>query len=122
MQEEIFGPVVTVYVYADDKFAEMLALCDKTSPYGLTGTILAEDKNAIALADHALVNAAGNFYVNDKPTGAIVGQQPFGGGRLSGTNDKSGAMGHMCRWISQRVIKQNLTPPKDWRYPFMDKD
>jgi 1-pyrroline-5-carboxylate dehydrogenase len=119
MQEEIFGPVITVYVYPDEKFAETLMLCDQTSPYALTGSVFAEDKNAITLAERVLVNAAGNFYINDKPTGAIVGQQPFGGGRLSGTNDKSGAMGHMFRWISQRVIKQNLAPPKDWSYPFM---
>ncbi len=119
MQEEIFGPVLTVYVYPDEKFAETLLLCDQTSPYALTGSIFAEDKNAITLAERVLVNAAGNFYVNDKPTGAVVGQQPFGGGRLSGTNDKSGSMGHMFRWVSQRLIKQNLTPPRDWPYPFM---
>lgn len=119
MQEEIFGPVLTVYVYPDEKFAETLLLCDQTSPYALTGAIFAEDKNAITLAEGVLVNAAGNFYVNDKPTGAVVGQQPFGGGRLSGTNDKSGSMGHMFRWVSQRLIKQNLTPPRDWPYPFM---
>jgi 1-pyrroline-5-carboxylate dehydrogenase len=121
MQEEIFGPVLTVYVYPDEKFAETLLLCDRTSPYALTGSIFAEDKNAIILAERVLVNAAGNFYINDKPTGAVVGQQPFGGGRLSGTNDKSGSMGHMFRWISQRLIKHNLTPPKDWPYPFMDE-
>lgn len=119
MQEEIFGPVITVYVFPDEKFSETLLLCDQTSLYGLTGSIFAEDMNAITLAEHTLVNAAGNFYINDKPTGAVVGQQPFGGGRLSGTNDKSGAMGHMFRWISQRVIKQNLMPPKEWTYPFM---
>ncbi len=119
MEEEIFGPVVTVYVYPDEKFSETLLLCDRTSLYGLAGSIFAEDKNAIMLAERILVNAAGNFYINDKPTGAVVGQQPFGGGRLSGTNDKSGAMGHMFRWISQRVIKQNLMPPKEWIYPFM---
>jgi 1-pyrroline-5-carboxylate dehydrogenase len=122
MEEEIFGPVLTVYTYPDKKYADTLQLCDQTSPYALTGSIFAEDKNAITLAETMLVNAAGNFYINDKPTGAVVGQQPFGGARLSGTNDKSGAMGHMLRWVSQRVIKQNLTPPKDWSYPFMNEE
>jgi 1-pyrroline-5-carboxylate dehydrogenase len=122
MQEEIFGPVLTVYVYADEKFEETLRLCDETSPYALTGSIFARDSDAIATAERVLVNAAGNFYINDKPTGSVVGQQPFGGARLSGTNDKSGSIGHMLRWVSQRSIKENLAPPRDWRYPFMDEE
>ena len=121
MQEEIFGPVVTVYVYADDKFMETLALCDQTSPYALTGSVFAKDRSAIAAAEKVLVNAAGNFYVNDKPTGSVVGQQPFGGARLSGTNDKSGSMLNLLRWVSVRAVKENLLPPRDWRYPFMDE-
>jgi 1-pyrroline-5-carboxylate dehydrogenase len=119
MLEEIFGPVLTVYVYPDDKFEDALRLCDQTSPYALTGSFFAKDRDAIATAERVLVNAAGNFYINDKPTGSIVGQQPFGGARLSGTNDKSGSVGHMFRWVSQRLIKENLVPPRDWRYPFM---
>jgi 1-pyrroline-5-carboxylate dehydrogenase len=119
MQEEIFGPVLTVYIYPDDKFEETLQLCDQTSPYALTGSIFAKDKTAIVIAERVLVNAAGNFYINDKPTGSVVGQQPFGGARLSGTNDKSGSVGHMLRWVSQRVVKENLAPPRDLRYSFM---
>jgi 1-pyrroline-5-carboxylate dehydrogenase len=111
MEEEIFGPVLTVYVYADDKYEETLHLCDKTSPYGLTGAIFAQDRHAIAVADRILVNAAGNFYINDKPTGAVVGQQPFGGGRASGTNDKAGSLWNMLRWVSPRAIKENFVPP-----------
>jgi len=119
MQEEIFGPVVTVYVYPDDKFEETLALCDQTSQYALTGSIFAKERYAIAIAERKLVNAAGNFYINDKPTGSVVGQQPFGGARLSGTNDKSGSMVNLLKWVSQRTIKEVLLPIKDWRYPFM---
>jgi 1-pyrroline-5-carboxylate dehydrogenase len=119
MQEEIFGPVVTLYVYDDDKFAETLHICDRTSPYALTGAIFARDRKAIALAERTLRNAAGNFYINDKPTGAVVGQQPFGGGRASGTNDKAGGIQNMLRWTSPRAIKENFVPPKDYRYPFM---
>ena len=119
MLEEIFGPVLTVYVYPDDGFEETLRLCDQTSSYALTGSVFAKDREAIDAAERILVNAAGNFYINDKPTGAVVGQQPFGGARLSGTNDKSGSVGHMLRWVSQRTIKENLAPPRDWRYPFM---
>ena len=121
MQEEIFGPVLTVYVYPDSKYEETLTLCDQTSPYALTGSIFAKDRFAIATAERILANAAGNFYINDKPTGAVVGQQPFGGARLSGTNDKSGSVGHLLWWVSQRSIKENLAPPMDWRYPFMDE-
>jgi len=119
MEEEIFGPVVTIYVYDDAEFANTLHICDQTSPYALTGAIFARDRKVIALAERTLRNAAGNFYINDKPTGAVVGQQPFGGGRASGTNDKAGGIQNMLRWTSPRSIKENLVPPKDYRYPFM---
>ncbi len=121
MEEEIFGPVVTLYIYDDDKYAETLHLCDQTSPYALTGAIFATDRQAIALAERTLRNAAGNFYINDKPTGAVVGQQPFGGGRASGTNDKAGGIQNMLRWASPRSIKENFVPPVDYKYPFMGK-
>lgn len=121
MQEEIFGPVLTAYVYDDNKYEETLDLCDTTSPYALTGAIFARDRYAIALADKTLVNAAGNFYINDKPTGAVVGQQPFGGARASGTNDKAGSLLNLIRWVSTRTIKENFIPPKDYRYPFMNE-
>jgi len=119
LEEEIFGPVVTMYIYEDDNFAETLHLCDKTSPYALTGAIFATDRRAVALAERTLRNAAGNFYINDKPTGAVVGQQPFGGGRASGTNDKAGGIQNMLRWTSPRSIKENFLPPKNYKYPFM---
>ncbi len=119
MQEEIFGPVLTLYVYDDDKYEETLHLCDETSPYALTGAVFARDREAANLADRILVNAAGNFYINDKPTGAVVGQQPFGGGRASGTNDKAGSFLNLIRWVTPRTIKENFVPPKDYRYPFM---
>src|SRR3990167_8364372 len=122
MEEEVFGPVLTVYVYEDDKFEETLHLCDKTSPYGLTGAIFSRSREAIALAEKILVNAAGNFYINDKPTGAIVGQQPFGGSRASGTNDKAGSFLNMIRWVNPRTIKETFVPPTDYRYPFMAKE
>jgi 1-pyrroline-5-carboxylate dehydrogenase len=121
MEEEIFGPVLTVYVYKDKDFEETLHLCDATSPYALTGSIFARDREAITLADKILRNAAGNFYINDKPTGAVVGQQPFGGSRASGTNDKAGSLLNMIRWASPRTIKEALAPPADFRYPFMDE-
>jgi 1-pyrroline-5-carboxylate dehydrogenase len=120
LEEEIFGPVVTLYIYEDDQFAETLHLCDKTSPYALTGAIFANDRKATILAERTLRNAAGNFYINDKPTGAVVGQQPFGGGRASGTNDKAGGIQNMLRWTSPRSIKENFVPPKDYKYPFME--
>ena len=118
MQEEIFGPVLTVYLYDDDKFEETLHICDQTSPYALTGAIFAIDRNAVATAAKILRNAAGNFYINDKPTGAVVGQQPFGGARASGTNDKAGSYLNLIRWTSPRAIKENFLPPSDYRYPF----
>jgi 1-pyrroline-5-carboxylate dehydrogenase len=119
LEEEIFGPVVTIYIYDDDQFAETLHLCDKTSPYALTGAIFANDRKAVALAERTLRNAAGNFYINDKPTGAVVGQQPFGGGRASGTNDKAGGIQNMLRWASPRSIKETFDPPTNYKYPFM---
>ncbi|MCS7005903.1 MAG: L-glutamate gamma-semialdehyde dehydrogenase [Cytophagales bacterium] len=122
MTEEIFGPVLSVYVYQTELFEEALELVDMTSPYGLTGSIFAKDRYAIELASHKLRNAAGNFYINDKPTGAIVGQQPFGGARASGTNDKAGALQNLLRWVSPRAIKETFVPPTDYRYPFMEEE
>jgi 1-pyrroline-5-carboxylate dehydrogenase len=119
MQEEIFGPVVTAYVYDDARWAETLKLVDETSPYGLTGAIFARDAYAAREARDALLFSAGNLYLNDKPTGAVVGQQPFGGGRASGTNDKAGSLWNLVRWVSPRTVKETLSPPTDWRYPFM---
>ncbi len=119
MEEEIFGPVLTVYVYPAAEFAETLHLCDSTSPYALTGCIIAEDRKAILETMAALRHAAGNFYINDKPTGAVVGQQPFGGARGSGTNDKAGSYLNLLRWTSARAIKENLNPPRNYRYPFL---
>jgi len=121
MEEEIFGPVLTIFIYDDNKLDETLTLCDETSPYGLTGAIFAQDRKAIVKMSNALRNAAGNFYINDKPTGAIVGQQPFGGGRASGTNDKAGSAMNLLRWMTVRTIKETFDPPKDWRYPFMSE-
>ena len=122
MEEEIFGPVLTVYVYEDDKFEETLRLCNETSPYALTGAILSRNRDAIRMAEKILVNAAGNFYINDKPTGAVVGQQPFGGSRASGTNDKAGSVLNMIRWVSPRTIKETFVPSMDYRYPFMSEE
>ena len=119
LREEIFGPVLTVWVYADDALDEALALCDRGTPYALTGAIFACDRGAIARMTEALVDAAGNFYVNDKPTGAVVGQQPFGGARLSGTDDKAGSALNLLRWVSPRTIKETFAPPTDFRYPFL---
>jgi 1-pyrroline-5-carboxylate dehydrogenase len=117
--EEIFGPVVTAYVYDDRKWAETLKIVDGTSPYALTGAVFAQERAAVREAMSALRNAAGNFYVNDKPTGAVVGQQPFGGARGSGTNDKAGSKLNLVRWVSCRLVKENFNPPTDYRYPFM---
>ena len=119
MCEEIFGPVLTAHVYPAKKWTETLELVDRTGPYALTGAVFARDRAALAQADRVLRNAAGNYYVNDKPTGAVVGQQPFGGGRASGTNDKAGSILNLLRWVSPRAIKETLAPPKDYRYPFM---
>ncbi len=121
MCEEIFGPVITIYVYDDKDFEHTLELCDKTSPYALTGSIFSNDRYATKIAENALRFAAGNFYINDKPTGAVVGQQPFGGGRASGTNDKAGSYLNLVRWISPRTIKETLVPPTDYKYPFLGK-
>jgi len=121
MVEEIFGPVLTVYVYPAAEYQKTLELCDSTSPYALTGAIFARDRRAIVQATDALTNAAGNFYINDKPTGAVVGQQPFGGSRASGTNDKAGSMLNLLRWLSPRTIKENFVPPADYRYTFMEE-
>jgi 1-pyrroline-5-carboxylate dehydrogenase len=120
--EEIFGPVVTAYVYDDARYQETLGVVDQTSPYALTGAVFAQDRGAIRLAASALRNAAGNFYVNDKPTGAVVGQQPFGGARSSGTNDKAGSKLNLMRWVSARAVKETLNPPRDYRYPFMAEE
>ncbi len=122
MQEEIFGPVLTIYVYEDEKFEETLELCDTTSPYALTGAIWAQDRQALIKMSDRLRNAAGNFYINDKPTAAVVGQQPFGGGRASGTNDKAGSALNIMRWMSVRSIKETMVPPEDWTYPFMEAE
>jgi len=119
MEEEIFGPVLTLYVYPDKDFSRVLELCDQTSTYALTGSILANDRSAVIEATRALRHAAGNFYINDKPTGAVVSQQPFGGGRASGTNDKAGSYLNLIRWTSVRAVKENLNPPRDYRYPFL---
>jgi 1-pyrroline-5-carboxylate dehydrogenase len=119
MCEEIFGPVLTIYVYDEDKFEETLTLLDQTSNYALTGSIFAQDRYAIELAANRLRNSAGNFYINDKPTGAVVGQQPFGGARGSGTNDKAGSILNLLRWVSPRTIKETFVPPTDYRYPFL---
>ena len=122
MREEIFGPVITVYVYDDAKWTDILRTVDETSPYALTGAVFANDRGAIKQASMALRNAAGNFYINDKPTGAVVGQQPFGGARASGTNDKAGSKLNLMRWVSPRAIKETFAPPTDYRYPFMGEE
>jgi len=119
MCEEIFGPVLSLYVYPDRRWKETLELVDQTSPYALTGGVFAQDRAALVEADAALRYAAGNFYLNDKPTGAVVGQQPFGGARASGTNDKAGSLLNLIRWTSARAVKENFLPPRDPWYPFM---
>jgi 1-pyrroline-5-carboxylate dehydrogenase len=119
MCDEIFGPVLTVYVYSDARWSDTLELIDRTSPYALTGAVFAQDRDAIAQVQTRLRYAAGNFYVNDKPTGAVVGQQPFGGARASGTNDKAGSLLNLIRWTSPRAIKENFVPPREWPYPSM---
>ena len=122
MEEEIFGPVLTVYVYEDADWERTLQICADTSPYGLTGAVFARDRQVIAQAETALRHSAGNFYINDKPTGAVVGQQPFGGARASGTNDKAGSAFNLMRWVSPRAVKESFNPPSDYHYPFMGKD
>lgn len=122
MCEELFGPVLTIYVYEDTQFEEVMNIIDNTSGYALTGSIISQDRYAIAQASQRLRNAAGNFYINDKPTGAVVGQQPFGGARGSGTNDKAGSALNLLRWVSPRTIKETFDPPKDYRYPFLAKE
>jgi len=122
MEEEIFGPVLTVFVYEDEKFEETLKLCDRTSPYALTGSIFSRDRSATLKAVELLRYAAGNFYINDKPTGAVVNQQPFGGARGSGTNDKAGSYLNLVRWTNARTIKETLVPPTEYGYPFLEKD
>ena len=122
MNEELFGPVVTTYVYDDKRWSDTLDLVDQGAPYGLTGAVFADDRFAVEEAHAKLRYAAGNFYVNDKPTGAVVGQQPFGGSRASGTNDKAGSMWNLIRWVSPRTIKETFVPPTDYRYPFMGSD
>jgi 1-pyrroline-5-carboxylate dehydrogenase len=122
MHVELFGPVVSLYVYPDHQWPQVLELVDQTSQYGLTGAVFATDRYAIDTARAALRHAAGNFYINDKPTGAVVGQQPFGGARASGTDDKSGAAFHLLRWVAARTIKETFAPPTDYRYPFLAPD
>jgi 1-pyrroline-5-carboxylate dehydrogenase len=122
MKEELFGPVVTTYVYDEARWDDTLDLIDKGAPYGLTGAVFSEDRAAVDQAQERLRYAAGNFYVNDKPTGAVVGQQPFGGSRASGTNDKAGSMWNLIRWVSPRSLKETFIPARDYRYPFMDSE
>jgi 1-pyrroline-5-carboxylate dehydrogenase len=122
MEEEIFGPVLTVYVYDDRRFEETLTLIDETSPYALTGSIFGKNRGLIRLALDRLVQAAGNVYINDKPTGAVVGQQPFGGGRLSGTNDKAGGYFNLLRWTSPQAVKENFLPAREIAYPHMAEE
>ena len=119
MCEEIFGPVLTIYIYDENKYEETLDIVNSTSEYALTGAVFAQDRYALDVANKKLVNAAGNFYINDKPTGAVVGQQPFGGARASGTNDKAGSMLNLLRWVSPRTIKETLVSPIDYKYPFL---
>jgi 1-pyrroline-5-carboxylate dehydrogenase len=121
MSEEIFGPVVSLHVYPEARYADTLRVVDETSPYALTGAVFARDRRAVDEAKTALRHAAGNFYVNDKPTGAVVGQQPFGGARASGTNDKAGSLWNLIRWVSPRTLKETFAPPTDWRYPYMQE-
>ncbi|MCH7472828.1 aldehyde dehydrogenase family protein, partial [bacterium] len=122
MREEVFGPVLTVYAYDDNKYEQTLKLCDETSPYALTGAIFASERKAVLQAHEALTYAAGNYYINDKPTGAVVGQQPFGGSRASGTNDKAGSMLNLLRWVTPRTVKETFNPHRGYRYPFMAEE
>ena len=122
MREELFGPVVTAFVYDEKHYDDTLDMIDAGAPYGLTGAVFSRDRDAVERAQKRLRYAAGNFYVNDKPTGAVVGQQPFGGARSSGTNDKAGSMWNLIRWASPRTIKETFVPPTDYRYPFLQPD
>ncbi len=122
MEEEIFGPVLTLYAYDDTRLDETLDLCDTTSPYALTGAVFAQDRKAIVKIFNRLRHASGNFYINDKPTGAVVSQQPFGGGRASGTNDKAGSYLNLIRWTSMRAVKETFVPPTHFAYPFMGEE
>lgn len=122
MCEEIFGPVLTVYIYPANRFEQTLELVNTTSPYALTGSIISKNRDAVELATQKLRNAAGNFYINDKPTGAVVGQQPFGGARASGTNDKAGSILNLYRWLSARTIKETFNSPTEYSYPFMQEE
>jgi len=119
METELFGPVLTIYIYEDAQWNETLKLIDQTSEYALTGAVFSRDRYAVVEAANALQNAAGNFYINDKPTGAVVGMQPFGGARASGTNDKAGSAQNLLRWVSPRTIKETFVTPEDYRYPFL---
>jgi 1-pyrroline-5-carboxylate dehydrogenase len=121
LQEEIFGPVLTIYVYKDADLEKTVNICDQGSPYALTGAIFAQDREVIVKLTEALTHTAGNFYINDKPTGAVVGQQPFGGGRASGTNDKAGSYLNLVRWVNPRTIKETFVPPTNFRYPHMEE-
>jgi len=120
--EEIFGPVLSVFVYPENEYDQTLELCDQTSPYALTGAIFATDRAAVVKAMKTLCHAAGNFYINDKPTGAVVGQQPFGGSRASGTNDKAGSWLNLERWVSPRTIKETFLPPRNFSYPYLAEE
>jgi 1-pyrroline-5-carboxylate dehydrogenase len=122
MCDEVFGPVVAVHVYPDARWAETLKIVDATSPYALTGAVFANDRAAVRTAFSELREAAGNFYINDKPTGAVVGQQPFGGGRASGTNDKAGSILNLYRWINARTVKETFSPAREYRYAFMQEE
>jgi 1-pyrroline-5-carboxylate dehydrogenase len=122
MCEEVFGPVVALHVYPEARWEETLKIVDETSPYGLTGAVFANDRAAIRTASTALRDAAGNFYINDKPTGAVVGEQPFGGGRASGTNDKAGSILNLYRWVNARTIKETFAPAREYGYPFMEEE
>jgi 1-pyrroline-5-carboxylate dehydrogenase len=122
MCDELFGPLLTIYVYPDDEWDETLELVDGTSPYALTGAVFARERTVLRQATEALRHAAGNFYLNDKPTGAVVGQQPFGGSRASGTNDKAGSPQNLQRWVTPRTLKETFDPPRDYRYPFMAEE
>jgi len=122
LSDELFGPIMTAFVYPDDRWDELLRQVDRQSPYALTGAVFAQDRRAVVEASAALRHTAGNFYVNDKPTGAVVGQQPFGGARGSGTNDKAGSKLNLVRWVSARSIKETFSPPTDYKYPFMAEE